>query len=300
MATYNGMPYIRTQILSLISQTHTNWKLYIHDDGSTDGTQEEIEKFTLLDKRIHYIKDNKRWKSAGKNFMSLLSASKNPYICFCDQDDFWFENKLEIMLREIMQINPHKPCACFFNAYTWFPSEGNRIGKKVFQHIPSHNLYDYLFTNGGMQGASAIFNASMRDYINIEYNSLYMHDHILTFAALIKQNLYFKDIPLMLYRQHNKNVTGHINQSIWQLLSFQKIYNKTPALCQSYVEGTKEFYKLYKRDMNTLQQKQFDKFFTIIQGNKLNAIFHIIANKATLRGSTFLLIAKLLTRPFIK
>ena len=38
MATYNGASYIIPQIQSLQNQTFANWKLYIHDDGSTDET----------------------------------------------------------------------------------------------------------------------------------------------------------------------------------------------------------------------------------------------------------------------
>ena len=38
MSTYNGERYLREQIDSLLNQTYKDWKLYIRDDKSTDGT----------------------------------------------------------------------------------------------------------------------------------------------------------------------------------------------------------------------------------------------------------------------
>ena len=44
MATYNGMPYIRERLQSILWQDYPQFRLLIHDDGSTDGTVEEIRK----------------------------------------------------------------------------------------------------------------------------------------------------------------------------------------------------------------------------------------------------------------
>lgn len=48
MATYNGAKFIASQIRSLQNQTFTDWKLLIHDDGSTDGTIEILNFFALM------------------------------------------------------------------------------------------------------------------------------------------------------------------------------------------------------------------------------------------------------------
>ena len=38
MAAYNGAPYIREQVDSILRQSDANWHLTLSDDGSTDGT----------------------------------------------------------------------------------------------------------------------------------------------------------------------------------------------------------------------------------------------------------------------
>ena len=52
MATYNGEAYISQQIYSLQQQTFTDWRLLIHDDGSTDRTIEIIRELAATDQRI--------------------------------------------------------------------------------------------------------------------------------------------------------------------------------------------------------------------------------------------------------
>ena len=44
LATYNGEKYIKAQIHSLLCQTYEDWNLLIHDDGSTDKTNEIARK----------------------------------------------------------------------------------------------------------------------------------------------------------------------------------------------------------------------------------------------------------------
>ena len=52
MSTYNGEKYLQAQIDSIKNQSESDWKLYIRDDGSTDGTEDIIRKNTAQDSRI--------------------------------------------------------------------------------------------------------------------------------------------------------------------------------------------------------------------------------------------------------
>ena len=56
MATYNGGEYLREQINSIINQTIDNWTLYIHDDGSSDDTNQILEYYCSKYDRFHQTK----------------------------------------------------------------------------------------------------------------------------------------------------------------------------------------------------------------------------------------------------
>ena len=48
--TYNGMPWIKATIKSVLEQTHTNIKVYVVDDGSKDDTASYVK--SVKDKRV--------------------------------------------------------------------------------------------------------------------------------------------------------------------------------------------------------------------------------------------------------
>ena len=77
LATYNGEKYIDTQISSIVNQTFSDWKLYIHDDGSSDSTVEKLKDWQSRDSRINFIDDGVIFHNPGKHFMHLLNFSNS-------------------------------------------------------------------------------------------------------------------------------------------------------------------------------------------------------------------------------
>ena len=298
MATYNGMPYIKTQIESIISQSYNNWRLLIHDDGSIDGTVELIRKYILIDNRICLLEDGVYGLGPGKNFMHILKYSESEFVCFSDQDDYWFENKLQIMYDTIFKYNNLKPQCCVFNAYTWFPDSNNYIGKCAIQFHPSNDFQDYILSNGGLQGSSMIFNLRLKEIIDRDHRVVYMHDYIVTFASLVNKCIHYHNIPLMLYRQHDKNFTGHISQSLKQLL-LKEYNNHLPVIDKLFYESTKSLFEVYQNYINANDRKLFKSYFNLENYFIIKRIFSIIKYSYSLRGSKFLLILKVIKRPFI-
>jgi len=91
MAAYNARPYIAQAIRSVLSQQYRNLELLVVDDGSTDGTPEEVAPF-LRDPRVHYHYQPNGGQTAAKN--AGLRHSRGEFIAFCDADDMWLPHKL--------------------------------------------------------------------------------------------------------------------------------------------------------------------------------------------------------------
>jgi len=88
MATYNGMPYIREQVQSILWQDYPDFRLLIHDDGSTDGTVEEIKRAAeRYPEKVVFIEDGITFKDAKKNFEHLLKMTEADYIFSTHQGD---------------------------------------------------------------------------------------------------------------------------------------------------------------------------------------------------------------------
>ncbi len=105
MATYNGMPYIREQLQSILWQDYQQFRLLIHDDGSTDGTVEEIRKVAeRYPDKVFFIEDGITFKDAKKNFEHLLKMTDADYIFLADQDDVWPPSKVSVMVEEMSNL----------------------------------------------------------------------------------------------------------------------------------------------------------------------------------------------------
>lgn len=98
IATYNGAPYIRQQLESILPQLKPNDEVIISDDSSKDTTLAVIE--SMNDSRIIIYRDN-QFRSPVFNFENAIKKATGEIIFLSDQDDIWKENKVEIMLKEL-------------------------------------------------------------------------------------------------------------------------------------------------------------------------------------------------------
>lgn len=300
MATYNGAKHIRTQILSLIAQTYQAWTLFIHDDGSTDETLDIVRELAAQDRRIQLLQDGVTGLGVGMNFMHLLKFSQAPFICFCDQDDYWFENKLQVMLDLIKEKDNNRPQVLYTNAYAWYPEMSHYIGQKVTQRC-FLKFEEILLSNHGMQGCSAIFNGQMRALLLRPYKHITLHDVILLVTGIVSQGVTFVDIPLLLYRRHDNNVTILRPESFMKQM-FQVLirHNAIPLVERKNYLAIKEFYEFMRDEMTQQQQQTIALYLRYPSMTPLRRFFSILWHrKFTCHGSHCLLLIKLLIRKYI-
>ena len=91
IATYNGVNYIREQLVSILCQLSSHDEIIISDDGSTDNTIDVLESIRDLRIKIIY---NKGRHGVVPNFENALRNSTGDFIFFADQDDIWDEHKV--------------------------------------------------------------------------------------------------------------------------------------------------------------------------------------------------------------
>jgi glycosyltransferase involved in cell wall biosynthesis len=95
MATYNGQPYLREQLDSILSQLQSDDELIISDDNSNDNTRSIVSSYN--DRRVRLITNPSRRSLVG-NFANAMAHATGRFIALSDQDDIWVEHRLERML----------------------------------------------------------------------------------------------------------------------------------------------------------------------------------------------------------
>ncbi|MEW6600605.1 MAG: glycosyltransferase family 2 protein [Nitrospirota bacterium] len=96
---YNKRPYVKRAIESVRQQTFSRWELIIVDDGSTDGSADEIP---ADDPRIRILRQTNRGPSSARN--RGIEAAQGEVITFLDADDYYYPGKLkeetDLLLKE--------------------------------------------------------------------------------------------------------------------------------------------------------------------------------------------------------
>lgn len=215
LATYNGEKYLSDQIDSLLSQTVENWTLLVHDDGSTDRTVSIIDLYQRkYPDKIFFIEDGIRNGGAKNNFSHLLSLSNASYIMFCDQDDVWMPNKVEVALEKMLEIEvkfPDRPILIHTDLQV-VDKHLNLISNSMFdyQRISKNisKLEDILIQNN-VTGCTMMLNSHAKSISLPIPKGAIMHDWWIAAQVILNNGaLIFIDRPTIFYRQHDSNSIG--------------------------------------------------------------------------------------------
>lgn len=200
MCTYNGAPYIKEQLESIMSQTHTHLEVIIMDDGSTDNTCEIIKQIMRCDQRISlYI--NETNLGYVKNFEKGISYATGYYIALSDQDDWWFPQKIERLLKNHNQVD------ITYHDSMFVDSELNSLGYRFSDKknmLSSATAIPFLFNNC-VSGHACMITKDLFEEARPFPVGAIPHDWWLAFCASERNGIKYINEPLVKYRSHDNN-----------------------------------------------------------------------------------------------
>jgi len=102
MPYYKKELYVSESVQSILNQSYTNFELILVNDDTEN--KNFINKISNFDQRIRLIHNDKNL-GAGLSRNKAIVLSKGEYIAFCDSDDLWKKNKLELQLNFMKKFN---------------------------------------------------------------------------------------------------------------------------------------------------------------------------------------------------
>lgn len=288
--TYNRANLIGETLDSVLAQTYTNWECIIVDDGSTDNTDEVVDKYVQKDARFKYYHRPDTHLPGGNGARNYgFLQSKGEYIQWFDSDDVMLNSKIEIKITEAIKNNAD----IIVDAHTEKLQniDTNEIAKalKVFQSTTFYKDFalgkHHLITDDVLVKRSVIGQLKFDEH-------LFKAQEYDFFIRLFNQNLVyvFIDLPLTIYRVND----GSISQSSIIKKSESLIYLSKKMMRQfeddkDIVERAKrQGRKTYKSLAKNKNLKMIFKHFHFFQKahNKTTVVFFLmmIYNLATGKG----------------
>jgi glycosyltransferase involved in cell wall biosynthesis len=86
---FNGEPYLREALDSILAQTYRPLEIIVADDGSSDGTAAVVAGYG---ENIRHLVQSNAGPAAARNLG--LGAARGEFVAFLDQDDCWHPEKL--------------------------------------------------------------------------------------------------------------------------------------------------------------------------------------------------------------
>ena len=200
--TYNQQSYLEDALRGfLIQKTSFPFEVILHDDASTDGTQDIINDYAIKYPRIiKPIIQKENQKSQGhKPSMFSFPHSKGEYIAFCEGDDFWISpNKLSIQM-ELIEQHTNLKIFCH-NAYSM--NEGGEYGLYKTADLKSiWSVEDLIESGGEVPTASLVIHRSIFEYMPSWFHTAPVGDFFFqVLGAAAGRGAAFINEPLSVYR----------------------------------------------------------------------------------------------------
>jgi CMP-N-acetylneuraminic acid synthetase/GT2 family glycosyltransferase len=198
ITSYNYAKYVEQAVESVLSQTYKDFELLIFDDGSTDNTQQVLEKYKSHPKVQVIHQDN---MGMPKTCNKALAMAKGEYIMRLDADDYLDENLL-LVFNNILDMHPE--ISMVFSDYYEVDGDGYLNGvvrrKKIGEEsklldLPAH-------------GACTMIRKESLEKLGGYSEDIKCQDgYDLWIRFIQKFKAYNVNTPLFYYRKHDQSST---------------------------------------------------------------------------------------------
>jgi glycosyltransferase involved in cell wall biosynthesis len=202
VAAYQAESFIGEALESILGQTRAPDEVIVVDDGSTDGTARELERFA---DRVRVIRqDNKGCPAA---FNTAFRHARGDFVALCGADDIWEPRKLEWQLEAIGK-HPEVDVLCG-HAVLVGRMEGEYSRPPGVGVLDSAAMKDALYWQCCVCAPSVVIRRSLFERLGPFIENFGADDHEYWFRCLRDgARFYYDSRPLLSWRQHENNLTS--------------------------------------------------------------------------------------------
>ncbi|RIJ41460.1 glycosyltransferase family 2 protein [Pontibacter oryzae] len=300
IATYNGARFLEAQLNSVYGQSYKNIEVIVCDDRSDDATHEVLQHYASVHGLKYYINQEKL--GVVQNFAKGMKLASGMYLALCDQDDVWLPEKLQLSLAKMNDLEANAPAGTPALVYTDLQvvnEDLNCICPSYWQYMqlnPNYKQLNRVLVENVVTGCTALINRPLLDQAQPMPPEALMHDVWLTLVATCFGQTGYVNKPLVLYRQHGRNVVGAARENRAQKLVklYRKMRQGKLRLLNDEIAQADSFYKKYLNQLSLEDRKILEAFISLKSRNFIYRKWLIF--KYSFFGSTWTKVANVLLR----
>lgn len=211
---FDGAAYLGALLASLNAQTHTDWRLWLRDDGSTDATAELARQAAARDRRIELLDAGGVRLGAAAGFGWLLERvpASARYVMCADQDDVWLPHKIARTLAAMRGAEAAGEGPVLVHTDLVVVDEHLDVIDPSFWHyagvVPEPATLRRLIVQNVATGATVMLNRALRERIGrLPAEAIFQDWWFACVAAVFGRVVAVRE-PTVLYRQHGANAVG--------------------------------------------------------------------------------------------
>lgn len=234
LAVYNPrMDWFREQLISLENQSYCPLKLLIVDDCSSSITIEELNACVKeCVKKIPYqILRNDENLGSNRTFEKLTILAEGKYIAYCDQDDIWHREKIEVCVDTLESTQGD----LVFSDMNVIDGAGKFLANSMTKVRKHHKFYsgeglaEKLLFHNFVTGCTILMKAESAKAA-VPFCPYMVHDHWLALYSAAPGKITFIQEQLIDYRIHEKNQTlvmaGVTDKESYMKIRIEQSFNK--------------------------------------------------------------------------
>ncbi len=188
MSVYNEENYVAASIESILNQTFNDFEFVIINDGSTDKTQEILERYIQQDERIRLIVNQSNLGLA-TSMNKGLTVAKGRYIAMMDAADISHAERLEKQVK-FLEANSN---VSLLGSWVYWIDENKRIIGKWDRAVRVNSIL--LYETGGLLHPSVMARKELYEVLGFYDTHHYYSPDFDLHARALKNHFSIANIP---------------------------------------------------------------------------------------------------------
>jgi glycosyltransferase involved in cell wall biosynthesis len=226
---YNGGPFIRESLQSVLYQTDPANEVIVVNDGSTDDGVEIVEEMARSHPITLLHKKNGGQSSARNLAVGHCSSS---HVAFLDQDDVWYENHLKILKAPYLKQS-HLRLGLVYGNLDQIDRHGRMVQYKCLNGVPTP------------QPKRSLFECLIHDMFILPGASLVSKEAIIAAGGFDERLVGYEDDDLFVRIFSLGYFNEYINQSVTKWRIYPGSTSFSPRMAESRVTYFRKLVESY-------------------------------------------------------